>query len=140
MADRSFKLEVITPDRIVLSEKHVISVIVPGVEGYFGVLYDHAPLMTQLTIGEIDFRRADKTEDFMAISGGFMEVFNNKVTVLAETAEMSEEIDIARAEEAVHRAEETLAKHDPNVDLEKARISLLKALNRLNVARHARRY
>lgn len=135
MPEKTLKLEVVTPARVVFSEDDVTSVVAPGVEGYLGVLANHAPLMTALAIGHVDFRRADGTSDEMAISGGFMEVYENTVTVLAETAELASEIDLHRAEEAVKRAEERVASQDPEVDMERARIALMRAVNRLNVAR-----
>jgi len=135
MAENTFKLEVITPDRVVLSDDGVVSVTAPGVEGYMGVLANHAPLMSALTVGKLDFRRADGSAGAMAISGGFLEVFENKVTVLAETAELATEIDLERAERAARRAEERLAVHASDVDLQRAQAALQRALNRVNVAR-----
>lgn len=136
MADRTFRLEVVTPDRVVMSDKDIVSVVVPGTEGYLGVLADHAPLMSALAIGELEFRRADGSRDIMAVAGGFMEVFENTVTVLAEGAELGAEIDIARAEEAVRRAEERIAAHAAEVDMDRAATALKRAINRLSVARH----
>lgn len=135
MADKAFKLEVITPDRVVLSDRTIVSVVLPGSEGYLGVLGNHAPLVTELAIGEIDFRRADGTDDAMAVAGGFVEVLDNSVTVLADSAELRGEIDIERAEQALHRAEERLATRPPDLDTERAEIALKRALNRLGVAR-----
>lgn len=135
MPDKTFKLEVITPARVVFSKDDVTSVVAPGVEGYLGVLANHAPLMTALAIGHVDFKRVDGSDDEMAISGGFMEVFENTVTVLAETAELASEIDLQRAEAAVKRAEERVAAHSPDVDMDRAQAALHRAMNRLNVAR-----
>ena len=134
MTDRAFKLEVITPDRVVFSERDIASVVVPGSEGYMGILASHAPLMTELAIGELDFRKSDGTSDAMAVCNGFMEVYENTVTVLAESAELCGEIDVKRAEEAVHRAEERIASHPPDIDVDRARVALMKAMNRLKVA------
>lgn len=135
MPDRTFRLEVITPDRVVFSEDDITSVVAPGVEGYLGVLANHAPLMTALAIGHVDFKRSDGSAEEMAISGGFMEVFENTVTVLAETAELASEIDLERAEQAVRRAEERVAAHAPEIDMDRANAALQRAINRLNVAR-----
>lgn len=135
MAEKTFKLEVVTPDRVVLSDDEIVSVTAPGSEGYLGMLANHAPMMTQLKIGKLDYRRADSTSYAMAISGGFLEVFENAVTVLAESAEMAEEIDLSRAEEAKTRAEERLASPAPDVDVERADIALKRAINRIHVAR-----
>ena len=135
MADKAFKLEVITSDRVVLSDRAIVSVVLPGSEGYLGVLANHAPLVTELKIGEIDIRRGDGTDDAMAVAGGFVEVLDNSVTVLADSAELRGEIDIERAEQALHRAEERLAARPPELDTERAEIALKRALNRLGVAR-----
>ncbi len=133
MAEKSFTLEVITPDRIVLSDPDIVSVTAPGSEGYLGMLANHAPLMTELKIGKLDLRRRDGTKDAMAIAGGFLEVFENKVSVLAESAELASEIDVERAERSVKRAEERLAAGE--VDAARAHASLQRAMNRLNIAR-----
>jgi F-type H+-transporting ATPase subunit epsilon len=137
MAEKTFQLEVITPDRVVLSDDQIVSVVAPGSEGYLGMLANHAPLMTELTIGKLDFRRADGTTGAMAISGGFLEVFENKVSVLAESAELVEEIDVERAEQAKKRAEERLAAAGPDVDAARAQAALERAINRLHTARRA---
>ena len=139
MSDKAFRLEVITPDRIVLSDGEIVSVVLPAYLGYLGVLANHAPLMTELAIGELAVRRADGRSDSMAASGGFVEVFENVVTVLAESAELSEDIDIERAEQAGRRARERIASHAPNIDIDRAEIALKRALNRLDVARRGGR-
>ena len=136
MADRAFKLEVITPDRMVLSDRHIVSVSVPGIEGYLGILANHAPMMTEMAIGRLDFRRADGTSDVMAISDGFVEIFENQVTVLAESAELAKEIDVERAEQSVQRAEERLSSGESDIDLDRAKIALMRAINRINVAHY----
>lgn len=135
MPEKTFKLEVVTPDRVVLSDDEIVSVTAPGSEGYLGMLANHAPMMTQLKIGKLDFRRADETSGSMAISGGFLEVFENGVTVLAESAELAEEIDVSRAEQAKTRAEERLASSGSDTDVERAQTALQRAMNRLHVAR-----
>ena len=135
MPDKTFALEVITPDRRVFSDDQIVSVTLPGIVGYFGVLANHEPLMTALAIGELVYRRADGSVDAMALTGGFVEVFDNKVTVLADVAEKREEIDLERAERAVRRAEERIASRTQDMDLERARIALMRAINRLNVAK-----
>lgn len=134
MAEKTFTLEVITPDRKVLSDSEVVAVLLPGVEGYLGVLANHEPLVTEITIGELDYRRADGKTDIMAITGGFVEVFENKVTVLADSAETRTEIDLKRAEEALQRAKERLSSAGSDLDEERARIALMRAINRLRVA------
>ena len=131
---KTLEIEIITPDKIVLSEDDVVSVVAPGIEGSLGILAGHAPLMTKLDVGELDYRKADGFFDEVAIAGGFMEISENKVTVLADIAERREEIDVDRAEESKRRAEERLAVHAPNLDTDRARIALLKAINRLRIA------
>ncbi len=134
MSTRTLKLEIITPDKIVLSEDDVVSVVAPGIEGSLGILAGHAALMTELDVGELDYRKADGCFDEIAVAGGFMEVSENKVTVLADIAERRDEIDVNRAEESKRRAEERLAVHAPDLDTDRARIALLKAINRIRVA------
>jgi F-type H+-transporting ATPase subunit epsilon len=135
MPEHTFKLEVITPDRVVTSDDEIVSVVAPGSEGYFGVLAHHAPMMAELAIGKLDFRRDDGTSGAMAVSGGFLEVFEDKVSVLAESAELVEQIDVERAEQAKKRAEERLAAAGSDVDAARAEAALQRALNRLHVAR-----
>lgn len=130
---KTFTVEVITPDRMVLSEK-VISVVAPGALGSFGVLANHAPIMSELGIGHLDIQRADETRDAIAVSGGFVEVLHNKVTVLADTAELKGEIDVDRAESARRRAEQRLAEAGEEIDYERARAALLRAINRIKAA------
>jgi F-type H+-transporting ATPase subunit epsilon len=128
---RTFHLEIVTPDRALLSEE-VVSIIAPGVEGYLGVLANHAPLVTELNVGVLRIRYPDDTEENVAVSGGFMEVANNRVLVLADAAERPQDIDIQRAKEALLRARQRL--QDPTMDRERARAALERAINRLRVA------
>lgn len=128
---RTFHLEIVTPDRALLSEE-VVSIVAPGVEGYLGVLANHAPLVTELGVGILRIRYPDDTEENVAVSGGFMEVANNRVLVLADAAERPQDIDIQRAKEALIRARQRL--HDPTMDHERARAALERAINRLKVA------
>ncbi len=139
MSDKTFKLEIVTPERVVLSLDDVVSVVLPGAEGSFGVLANHAPLMAELEAGELDLTRADGTTDAAAVFGGFVEVMNNKVTVLAPASELCEEIDRERAAQAVERAKERLANRSHEVDFDRASIALRKALLRLRVSERAAR-
>ena len=140
MAGRSFRLEIVTPDRLALADDTVTSLVLPGSEGYFGVLAGHAPLLAELKVGEIDVTRADKSETAIATSGGFVEVGGNRVIVLADTAESADEIDVSRAEEARKRAEERLRRRsEEEVDAGRAQAALLRAINRLHVASHGQR-
>lgn len=127
-----FTLEVVTPDRLLVHEV-VDEVQLPGVEGYLGVLPGHTPLLATLRVGQLWYRRG-ATTTYLAVSFGFAEVLPDRVTVLAQLAEKAEDIDVARAEAAKKRAEERLAKQVPDVDFERARLALIKAVTRLEVA------
>ena len=128
-------LEIVTPDRS-LGREEVDEVQLPGSEGYFGVLPGHTPLLSTLTVGELWYR-VGQEKRYFAVAGGFVEVLPDRVTVLARIGERAEDIDVARAEAAKRRAEERLAKA-VDIDVERARISLLKSLIRLQVATRAR--
>jgi len=138
MAGRTLKLEVVSPERTVFSDSNVVSVVVPGVEGYLGVMANHAPLMTEIDVGEVDFRRADGTEDAIAVCDGFVEVYENTVTILVSSGELCEEVDVERAEAARERAERLLASGAADVNFERASAALKRALNRLRVAERSR--
>ncbi len=115
-------------------------VIAPGVEGEMGILPNHAPLMTALTYGELVIRKEGEEDVLIAIGGGFMEVNGNRVTILADSAERAEEIDISRAEAARRRAEERLRqRHQENIDFARAEAALRRSLVRLRVAEKVRR-
>jgi len=129
------RLEIVTPDRSLVRED-VDEVELPGSEGYFGVLPGHTPLLSMLKVGELWYR-VGQEKRHLAVAGGFVEVLPDRVTVLADIGERAEDIDLARAEAAKRRAEERLAK-PVDIDVERARIALLKALIRLQVAAHAR--
>lgn len=132
MAD-GLTLEIATPTRLVVSEQ-VDEVVVPGVEGYFGVLAGHAPFLTTLGIGELTYRKG-RDEFHLAVAGGFCEVRNDKVIVLADTAERPQEIDRDRAERARQRAEQRLSgRSQEEVDYARAAAALARALTRLQVA------
>ena len=128
-----FLLEVVTPRRLVFSEE-VEEITAPGKQGEFGVLPGHIPFLTTLGIGEIMYRKEEKKQ-YVAVSWGFVEVLGDKVTVLAETAELEEEIDVERAKKAKERASEKLktlsADHK---DYLKEKASLDKAMTRMVVA------
>jgi F-type H+-transporting ATPase subunit epsilon len=131
MAD-TFQLEIVTPEKKVV-DTSAEEVQIPGKDGYLGVLPGHAPLITELGVGEISFREG-ATEQRLAVAWGFAEVLPGKVTILAESAERPSEIDVARAREAKKRAEERLAGGDSAVDVERALDSLQRAEARLEVA------
>jgi F-type H+-transporting ATPase subunit epsilon len=126
-------LELVTPTRLVASET-VDEVVVPGSDGYFGVLPGHAPLLATLGIGELTYR-IGREEHHVAVAGGFAEVRNDKVIILADTAEKPDEIDRARAERAKERAEQRLSGRLPEeIDYVRAMAALARALTRLQVA------
>lgn len=131
---KTFKLEIVTPERSVLN-MDATSVVVPGVEGYLGILADHAPLISELGLGKVTVKDESGRDIFLAISGGFVEVRKDEVRILADRAELAEEIDIARAQEAVKRAEERLQESAAHVDRVRAEAALERAINRLRVAR-----
>ena len=136
MAER-LTLELATPMRMVVAET-VDEVVVPGSEGYFGVLPGHAPLLATLGIGELTYRFG-RDERHVAVAGGFAEVRNDKVIVLADTAELPAEIDRARAERARDRAEQRLTgRAADEVDYVRAGAALARALTRLQVAARGR--
>ncbi len=133
------RLEIVTGERLVFSDE-VDMVIAPGVEGQLGILPKHAPLLTALSIGELRVKKGQEELSF-AIGGGFMEVYKDKVIVLADTAERAEEIDIARAEEARHRALELLKERGrlSREEFAQAEARLRKAITRIKVAQRYRR-
>ena len=135
MAD-TFKLEIVTPEKKVV-DTTAEEMQIPGKNGYLGILPGHAPLITELAVGEITFR-AGGEEQRLAVAWGFAEVLPNKVTILAETAERPAEIDVARAREAKKRAEERLTSGDINVDVEQSLDALHKAETRIEVAEGTR--
>ena len=131
MAD-TFQLEIVTPEKKVV-ETAAEEVQIPGKNGYLGILPGHAPLITELSVGEITFRE-NSTEQRLAVAWGFAEVLPNKVTILAETAERPSEIDVERARKAKDRAEQRLTSGDTAVDVDRALDALHRAQVRLDVA------
>jgi len=128
----TFKLEIVTPEKKVV-ETAAEEVQIPGKNGYLGVLPGHAPLITELSVGEIIYRE-NSTEQRLAVAWGFAEVLPDKVTILAESAERPSEIDVARAEKAKQRAEQRLTCGDPSIDVERALDALHRAESRIDVA------
>ena len=133
----TFKLEIVTAERMVFSAE-VSALIAWGVEGQLGILPHHAPLMTMLQPGDLMIRK-DKEEEYLAISGGFLEVRPDKVIILADACERVDEIDIARAEEAKRRAQETMKAAPLGADAAAAEAALRRSLARLKVAERKRR-
>ena len=130
------QLQIVAADKSLVNEP-VDEVEIPGADGYFGVLPGHTPLLALLGAGEMWYRRGSETHHLL-IAFGFAEVQPDAVTILAQTAERADEIDVARAEAAKRRAEERLAKPTMDMDFERARLALLKSLIRLQVATRAR--
>ena len=133
----TMRLEIVSAERVVYSED-VDILVAPGIDGELGILPRHAPLLTVLRPGEIRVVK-DGQESYIAVSGGFMEVLGNKVTILADAAEYAEEIDIERTELALKRAQERVESSGSDADLERAMASIRRSQARLNVARRRRR-
>src|SRR5580698_11067753 len=132
----TFKLEIVTPEKKVV-DTTAEEIQIPGKNGYLGVLPGHAPLITELAVGEITFRESsgsNSNEQRLAVAWGFAEVLPNKVTILAETAERPSEIDVERARKAKARAEQMLSSGDTTVDVDRALDALHRADTRLDVA------
>jgi F-type H+-transporting ATPase subunit epsilon len=139
MLPEAIELIIVAPQRQLLREK-VASVQLPGPSGELGILPGHAPLITELGNGELRYKASGAGEPVvLAVLSGFAEVLPDRVTVLAETAERPEEIDVERAKEALARAEKRLASADPEVDWDRATIALQRALVRIKVGEIRRR-
>ena len=133
---KTIRLEFVTPVRQLATED-VDEVLLPGEDGFFGVLPGHAPLLAALAPGQMWYRKgAEKMYAF--VGGGFAEVVADRVSVLAPVAESAEEIDRARAESAKRRAEERLQKAVPEIDFERARMALIRSIGRLDASKYAR--
>ena len=126
-------IEVVTPQRVVLRER-AEAVVVPSPDGYLGVLPGHAPMVAVVSLGIVQFGRYHGPKRKIAVSGGFMEVSGNRVTILADTAELAEEIDVMRAKAARDRALARLRSRSPDIDYARAQRALARALNRLRAA------
>jgi F-type H+-transporting ATPase subunit epsilon len=128
----TFQLEIVTPEKLVVKEA-VEEAQIPGLDGYLGILPGHAPLLTELGVGVITYRAGGTTQT-LSVAWGFAEVLQDKVTILAETVERPEEIDVARAQQAKERAEQLLKSNDPDLDYDRAQDDLRRAETRLKVA------
>ncbi|MBF0199856.1 MAG: F0F1 ATP synthase subunit epsilon [Desulfamplus sp.] len=131
MAENIF-LEVVTPSKVVISEEAQI-VVAPGSNGEFGVLRGHTTFLTSLNTGTLRYKDPAGQEKLIFINGGFAEVLPGKVTLLAESAEKKEDIDLARAKKAKERAEQRLAAKGENVDFVRAEASLRRAIQRISL-------
>ena len=132
MAD-TFQLEIVTPSRLLVKDAAEEAQI-PGLSGYLGILPGHAPLITELAVGVITYKASGATHT-LSVAWGFAEVLQDKVTILAETAERPQEIDVERAQKAKDRAEQRLKSSDPQVDFTRAEGALQRVETRLNVAK-----
>jgi F-type H+-transporting ATPase subunit epsilon len=132
----TFRLQVVTPERVVLDDD-AASLVAPGIEGYLGVLPNHAPMVTELGVGELRYTTPRGAEFRLAVGGGFMQVTGDRTTVLADSAERAEQINLDRAREALQRAtelrQELGAGTDPGRQAE-AEAEIERARNRLKVA------
>ena len=134
-----FKLSIVTPEKIFF-EDEVNSLIVPGSEGYLGVLSNHAPLITALKSGEIDIKDKDNNPLVLAVTGGFLEVSNNQASLLCDAAEFVDDIDIDRAKKAYENAKARIAEKDANPEadiiLDVERAAMERAANRIRIYNH----
>ena len=126
----TLQLEIVTPDRLVLSEE-VDYVGAPGYEGEFGILPNHIPFLTALQVGNLYYKAGGKTF-YVFVAGGFAEVSDNKVTIMAEIAEQATEIDVERARKAHERAEKRLAQQQDNYDSARMQAALARSMARIN--------
>lgn len=130
----TFLLEIVTPERKVYASE-VDMVVVTGVEGQLGILPHHIPLVTPLKIAPVKVKKGN-TEELIAVNGGFIEVRKDKVVILAESAEMSSQIDIDRAQAAKERAEQRLSAKTSEVDHRRAELALQRAINRIETRKN----
>jgi F-type H+-transporting ATPase subunit epsilon len=133
MYEKAFQLEIITPSKVVFKDE-ATSLSAPGVQGGFQILYNHAPFLSALEVGEIKVKDKAGNDTRYATSGGFVEVKENHVVVLADSAEVISEIDVDRAKAAKSRAEERLQSRQENIDRERANAALMRAMNRLRLS------
>jgi F-type H+-transporting ATPase subunit epsilon len=133
MDDKKFKLEIITPTRVVYNGE-VVSFSAPGVMGGFQILFNHAPMLAQIGVGVVKLRDPNGAEQLFATSGGVVDILKNHVVVLAETAERCDEIDTSRAEQARERAKQKLTGKLVEKESQETRTALDRAVNRLRVA------
>jgi len=131
MAD-TFQLEIVTPEKLVVKDR-AEEMQIPGKKGYLGILPGHAPLISELSVGQISYRNGSETHH-LCVAWGFAEVLPDKVTILAETAERGEDVDCERARKARERAEQRLTSGDPEVDVPRAQDALARANARLEAA------
>jgi F-type H+-transporting ATPase subunit epsilon len=132
MLPEAIQLVIVTPKRQILKET-VSEVTMPGADGYLGVLPGHAPLITELGVGELTYRTTGGQPGLLAVIRGFAEVLPDRVSILAETAEFAEDIDLERAQAALKRAQERITKGGEDIDWDRATMALQRALVRIQV-------
>jgi F-type H+-transporting ATPase subunit epsilon len=128
----TIELEIVTPEKQVVRDQ-VDEIQIPGKAGFLGVLPGHAPLITELAVGEISYRKGGQTT-YLSVAWGFAEVLPNKVTILAETAERADEIDVARAQQALLAAQARLAAADSEEKVDRELAAVRRAETRIDVA------
>ena len=128
----TLQLEIVTPDRMIVSDT-AQEIQIPGKSGYLGILPGHAPLITEIAVGEIAYRKANETR-YLSVAWGFAEVLPEKVTILAETAERPADINLARAQAAKQRAEARIKQGGTDLDYQRAEDALQRAQTRIDVA------
>jgi|SRR3954452_12455630 F-type H+-transporting ATPase subunit epsilon len=128
----TIELEIVTPEKLVVRDQ-VEEIQIPGKAGFLGVLPGHAPLITELAVGEISYRKGGQTT-YLSVAWGFAEVLPNKVTILAETAERAEDIDVARAQQALQAAQTRLAAADSEEKVDRELAAVRRAETRIDVA------
>ena len=131
-----FRLSIVTPEKVFYNDE-IQSLVAPGTEGYLGVLSNHAPLITALKPGKIEFRDKEDKTRVLSVTKGFLEVSNNTATILCDAAEYADDIDIERAQKAYERAKNRLGTHgelhDDDLDFARARAALERAFNRIKI-------
>jgi len=133
----NLRIEIVTAERTILQDEAEM-LIAPGIEGQLGILPRHAPLLTALEPGEVRLKKSGADASFLVVSGGFLEIRDDTVTILADAAEHAEEIDVPRAEEAMRRAEERIRMRGADIDLERALRASRRATIRIKIARRRR--
>lgn len=133
MAENTFMVEIVTPERILYKDE-IQFLVAPGVEGELGVMKNHAPLVAALKIGVLRYKDAAGKPQQIALSGGFMEVVDNVGRILAETAENGRDIDVLRAKAAQERAERRLAQQSEEINYTRARMALQRAIARIKAS------
>jgi F-type H+-transporting ATPase subunit epsilon len=134
--NHNLQLEIVTPFGKTLTEE-ILSCVVPGVKGQFQVLKNHAPVISNISVGAIKVKNGEKSEIFIATSGGFCEVRDNTVKIVVESAEISDSIDVDRALKAKERAEDRLKSKAGEFDEVRAKLALARAINRISVSKYA---